>query len=197
MRSSVVARSIKTLEANMRRNKIGHLLEQRKDPEQLLNSNVMKDPRIASSLQAKQHELEKSLVKSNLYHALKSRPSVEELRQKGYYQSNLPGEEEGRFKEYIAPDNVDDYKRPLVQPKFEQSRQEFLQRRSKNFHLTRILLKFVASMSQAGKISLDQKGQLKDLIVDQDKTILAVAETFDVENDLNDFEDSLVRLASR
>lgn len=52
-------------------------------------------------------------------------------------------------------------------------------------------------MAQGGKLTLDQKGCLKDLIVDQDKTILAVAETFDVENDVNDFEDSLVRLSSR
>lgn len=71
------------------------------------------------------------------------------------------------------------------------------QRRSKNFHLTRILLKFVASMAEAGEISLEEKGFLKDLIVDQDQTILAVAETFDAENDLHDFKDSLVRLASR
>jgi hypothetical protein len=44
----------------------------------------------------------------------------------------------------------------------------------------------VAIMAEAGEISLQQKGFLKDLIVDQDKTILAVAETFDAENDLND-----------
>lgn len=69
------------------------------------------------------------------------------------------------------------------------------QRRSKNFHLTRILLKFVASMAEAGEINIEQKGWLKDLIVDQDTTILAVAETFDAENDLNDFKDSMLRLA--
>jgi hypothetical protein len=71
------------------------------------------------------------------------------------------------------------------------------QRRSKNFHLTRILLKFVANMAEAGEISLQAKGYLKDLIVDQDKTILAVAETFDSENDINDFKESLITLASR
>eukprot|EP00462_Mataza_sp_D1_P024688 CAMPEP_0175144196 /NCGR_PEP_ID=MMETSP0087-20121206/13972_1 /TAXON_ID=136419 /ORGANISM="Unknown Unknown, Strain D1" /LENGTH=401 /DNA_ID=CAMNT_0016428587 /DNA_START=23 /DNA_END=1228 /DNA_ORIENTATION=- len=71
------------------------------------------------------------------------------------------------------------------------------QRRSKNFHLTRILLKFVASMAEAGEIDIEEKGFLKDLVVDQDQTILAVAETFDAENDLADFKDSLVRLASR
>ncbi len=42
------------------------------------------------------------------------------------------------------------------------------------------------SCHTAGEISLQAKGYLKDLIVDQDKTILAVAETFDSENDIND-----------
>jgi len=86
---------------------------------------------------------------------------------------------------------------PEFEPEFEQEQATSYQRRSKNFHLTRILLKFVASMAEAGEISLEQKGWLKDLVVDQDTTILAVAETFDAENDLNDFKDSLVRLASR
>jgi len=69
------------------------------------------------------------------------------------------------------------------------------QRRSKNFHLTRILLKFVASLAEAGDISLQQKGILKDLIVDQDASILAVAECFDAEHDLNELKDSLTHLA--
>lgn len=70
------------------------------------------------------------------------------------------------------------------------------QRRSKNFHLTRILLKFVASLAEAGEISLQQKGILKDLIVDQDASILAVAECFDAEHDLNELKDSLTHLAA-
>jgi len=52
-------------------------------------------------------------------------------------------------------------------------------------------------MAEAGEISLQQKGFLKDLVVDQDRTILAMAEQFDAENDLNDFKDSLIRLAQR
>eukprot|EP00808_Paulinella_micropora_P027884 g67080.t1 len=71
------------------------------------------------------------------------------------------------------------------------------QRRSKNFHLTRILLKFVASMAEAGEISLQKKGVLKDLIVDQDAAILAVAECYDNDRDVSDFKDSLTHLANR
>jgi len=71
------------------------------------------------------------------------------------------------------------------------------QRRSKCFHLTRILLKSVAEMSRIGELSLQKKGVLKDLIVDQDHTILTVAEMFDKDRDEEEFKDSLMRLASR
>ncbi len=71
------------------------------------------------------------------------------------------------------------------------------QRRSKNFHLTRLLLKIVAQMTEAGEVSLPQKGVLKDLIVDQDPTILAIAEHFDTNSDIVDFKDSLARIAQR
>src|SRR5690349_17736147 len=49
----------------------------------------------------------------------------------------------------------------------------------------------VSSFDSAGEINLQQKGYLKDLIVDQDKNILGVAEAFDATNDLEDFKDSL------
>lgn len=90
------------------------------------------------------------------------------------------------------------YAHDQEQMQLQQQQQEEPQhaRRSKNFHLTRILLKFVASMGEVGELSLDAKGVLKDLIVDQDETILAVAETFDADNDIDDFKDSLARLAS-
>lgn len=75
--------------------------------------------------------------------------------------------------------------------------QSLHQRRSKNFHLTRLLLKHISVLSQNGDIDHQQKSVLKDLTVDQDSTILAVAEAFDANNDLSDFQDSLVRLTYR
>lgn len=45
------------------------------------------------------------------------------------------------------------------------------QRRSRNFHLTRILLKFVANMATSNEISIQQKGLLKDRIVDQNEEV--------------------------
>lgn len=120
-----------------------------------------------------------------------------------YYDDEKAGEyfEEPEEDQYYYDDegNVyyDDDEEEQDYQEYEEEQPSSYQRRSKNFHLTRILLKFVASMAEAGEITLEQKGWLKDLIVDQDTTILAVAETFDAENDLNDFKDSLIRLASR
>jgi len=115
--------------------------------------------------------------------------SAEQQRE---YDEYLAQQQEAEYSEQVAYEQAQAYEQ-APEPVYEQGHS----RRSKNFHLTRILLKFVASMAQAGEISLEQKGFLKDLIVDQDQTILAVAETFDAENDLHDFKDSLLRLASR
>jgi len=41
-------------------------------------------------------------------------------------------------------------------------------------------------MAEAGEISLTEKGFLKDLIVDQDGTILSIAEAFDADNNLDE-----------
>jgi hypothetical protein len=60
------------------------------------------------------------------------------------------------------------------------------QRRSPRSFVVPCMLIVHGCFLAAGEISLQQKGFLKDLIVDQDRTILAVAETFDAENDLND-----------
>eukprot|EP00463_Aulacantha_scolymantha_P006035 TRINITY_DN7555_c0_g1_i1.p1 TRINITY_DN7555_c0_g1~~TRINITY_DN7555_c0_g1_i1.p1 ORF type:complete len:226 (-),score=26.63 TRINITY_DN7555_c0_g1_i1:390-1067(-) len=196
--SALVLQRKKALEQNMMKDTISYNLNSpnRKTHNELQKINILKNPQVASSLQATQQMLNKNLTKSNIYHALNKRPSLEEVIQKGYFQSyNM--EEEDHLNNYIAPPkNMVDDKKSTVQPNHQQSQREYLQRRSKNFHLTRILLKSVASMAQAGKISLEQKGHLKDLIVDQYVTILAVAETFDSQNDLVDFEDSLIRLAS-
>jgi len=52
-------------------------------------------------------------------------------------------------------------------------------------------------MADSGEITPAQKGFLKDLIVDQEKTVLSIADAFDADNDVHEFKDSLIRLASR
>jgi len=178
--------SRKELEHKMMKDRLNAKLWQRKGRDELIRQGVLPHGTSSNPIQDKRKQLEYNMRSDMLSRNLAKRPSLQDVVEKGYYQ----------------PDNAS---QPLDQSEIKHNndfvkkldQQDYLQRRSKNFHLTRILLKFVASMAQAGKITLEQKGQLKDLIVDQDKTILAVAETFDDRNDLNDFEDSIVRLALR
>jgi len=195
--SSRIQSAQKELQHHMTVDRVGHLLEKRSEIDALQQHNILKDVRVAPALQSAQRSLERNLAKSNLYHALKHRPALYELQQRGIYES-LP-DEESQYDEPSQFHHHESKQTSAAQPSAPQPSYEpsAYQRRSKNFHLTRILLKFVASMAEAGEISLQQKGYLKDLIVDQDKTILAIAEQFDAENDLNDFKDSLIRLASR
>lgn len=157
--------------------------------------NILKDVRVAPALQRTQKVLQRNLAKANLFHALKHRPSIVQLQERGVYQDD----DDELYEDQYYDDGPSVYAQQYQQRSSEQQHYEpsGFQRRSKKFHLTRILLKFVASMAEVGEISLTQKGFLKDLIVDQDQTILAVAESFDTENDFGDFKDSLIRLASR
>lgn len=215
------------LERSMTQDKVSHLLENRAEIEALQNKDILKDTRVAPAIQNPQLQLQKNLARSNLYHALKYRPSIVDLQEKGlypmlnedyydmyegdegedfyddeqYYDDDVPKEyydEQQQYEQQYYEDEEDmvEEEEADYDGAYDQVDTGY-QRRSKNFHLTRILLKFVASMGEAGELTVEQKGFLKDLIVDQDQTILAVAETFDAENDLHDFKDSLVRLASR
>jgi len=205
------------LERSMTQDKVSHLLERRSEIGELQNRDILKDMAVAPGVQKAQQDLQKNLAKSNLYHALKYRPSIAELQEQGVYPMmdddyfEYEGDEDDYYydegDEYYDDEVPQDYYEDQYYDEEEEELEEEeeayeqvdtgYQRRSKNFHLTRILLKFVASMGEAGELTVEQKGYLKDLIVDQDQTILAVSETFDAENDLHDFKDSLVRLASR
>lgn len=74
--------------------------------------------------------------------------------------------EEGDYDddEYEAEERYESYRDELERDRNirdSYSYEPAYQRRSKNFILTRILLKFVAHMSETGEISLQQKGYLK------------------------------------
>jgi len=257
--SSRIQAAQRKLQHHMTTDKLGHLLEKRVEADSLTQQNILAASNVAPAIAASSRALQKNLARANLYHALKHRPTVQELQQRGIYgetpyvESGGEGEDgfEGGDGDYLyqtqeeaeaagqeemkqgdpsftsAPENsysVQQHATGAPQssgvsyPTGPSQQVENIdlsstngevkglggsnaqasayQRRSKNFHLTRILLKFVASMADAGEISLQQKGTLKDLIVDQDQAILAVAECFDAEHDLNDLKDSLIHLAS-
>jgi hypothetical protein len=170
----------KQLQHNMTTDRVGHLLEQRSDIDNLQQNNILKNIRVAPSLQGTQKNLELNLAKSNLYHALKHRPTRYELQNRGVY---IPTEYEQEH-EYSYQQSSS----PTSQPPSQ---------RSTLFHFTRLLLKFVASMSSNGEISFQQKGYLKDLIIDQDSTILSIVQLFDQNNDVQQFKQNLILLSSR
>ena len=176
----------RTLERQMVTDKVGHLLEQRHTIDELTNQGVLQDQTIAPSIQGVQNQLKTNLAKSNLYHGLKHRPSIHELQDKGIIQDN--NNDDDITSDYVLLDDKDTTNDTAVNPSIS------FQRRSRNFHLTRILLKFVAILAQQGHINLKQKGEIKDLIVDQDPTILDIASEYDQNEDVNTFAQKLIDL---
>ena len=199
----------------MKTDKVGHLLEQRADIEDLKQQHILETTNVAPALQSTQRTLQNKLARANLYHSLKHRPPRQVLQQQGvikdsenenassniqFSNQNLGVSQTPSNSTSLNPNQ--NFKNNNGATSSSSSRNgpsssgRSYQRRSKNFHLTRILLKSVASMAESGEVSLSQKGYLKDLIVDQDPTILEIAEHFDAENDLLEFKDNLLRLAS-
>jgi len=203
----------KQLQHNIISDKVSHLLEKRADPQELLQHGLLHDVRVAPRLQGVQAQLQKKLAKANLFHALEyeKRPTLDDLADKGIYHPEQDERFEWRQEAEDLAQRLHEQKQQFAQLQYQhqQQQQQFqdekndryestgYQRRSRNFHLTRILLKTVAQMAEVGEISLSQKGYLKDLIVDQDGTILVIAECYDVDNNFAEFKDSLVRIASR
>jgi hypothetical protein len=169
--------------------------------ESLQHHNILKDTKVAPAIQGPQRALERNLARANLYHALKGRPTVEELHEQGIYRLSPEDEAEWsrEHEEWARQAQAHQAAQRAQQRAASQpaaSAPDAYQRKSKNFHLTRILLKFAASMSDSGEISATQKGFLKDLIVDQDTTILAIADQFDADNDVQEFKQALLQLAA-
>uniref|UniRef100_A0A7S3YLT0 Uncharacterized protein n=1 Tax=Lotharella globosa TaxID=91324 RepID=A0A7S3YLT0_9EUKA len=199
--SSRIKAVAKVLEHNRKTDKVGHLLEDRSDVEELRKRGVLTaDSKIAPRLQGVAKQLEFNLAKSNFHYQYSRRKSIDDLIKAGI----------------VRPDNFQEYLKAQDEEKDEDDEEEYggndvgydtkyrdtgsedpiYHRNSKLFHLTRILLKFVASMAECGEISMRTKGSLKDLIVDQDPRILAVAEGFDNDGAVDYFKASLIRLVS-
>jgi hypothetical protein len=59
------------------------------------------------------------------------------------------------------------------------------------------LLKVVAHLYSAGRISLDHRHQLKQFVIQQHPWLLAAAEVFEQDGDLDEFEDTLCRVCAQ
>lgn len=207
----------KKLARRMTVDKLGHLLEQRHEMSELQEQGVLQDAnKVAPSIQGIQSTLGKNLARSNLYHGLKYRQPLSDLVEKGVYvpvdadygapasaadenytfedeeygESSYDEEEEAAA---AAQEQPLDSKYAAEEEEQAPANAQYA-RRSRNFHLTRILLKFVSILSQNGDISIAQKGALKDLIVDQDENVLTAAALYDQENDIAVFHQRLLSL---
>lgn len=178
------------LQRQMVADRISNLLESRENTSELERENILQDSRVAPTLQSAQKDLQRNLAKSNLYHALQSRPTVEKMIERGL----LPEYEDVSVSGGSASHSSTQAGGPL---KASHDSSTPYQRRSRNFVLTRLLLKFVANLGEAGEISMQQKGYLKDLIVDQDPAILAAAEVFEADGQIDEFKDTLLRFSLR
>jgi len=245
--SSRIKAVAKVLEHNRKTDKVGHLLEDRSDVEELRKRGVLTaDSKIAPRLQGVAKQLEFNLAKSNFHYQYSRRKSIDDLIKAGIVRPD-------NFQECVQPllivhpslnllkflvivptsytllcdaskalltynlrEGILRYLKAQDEEKDEDDEEEYggndvgydtkyrdtgsedpiYHRNSKLFHLTRILLKFVASMAECGEISMRTKGSLKDLIVDQDPRILAVAEGFDNDGAVDYFKASLIRLVS-
>jgi len=153
-----------------------------------------------------QKKLERNLAKANLFHALNVRPSLDDLQERGIYKQNVQQQQQeqqqqrGRQQQQQQQQSrgAGHYQQPpQQQQQFSSSSSSSYPARSRAFHLTRLLLKSVASMSESGELTLHQKGSLKDLIVEQNAYILSAAEQFEQQNDVQQLKRALVALASR
>jgi hypothetical protein len=187
------------LERNMTQNKLAHLLEQRIDASELQKAGVLHTG-VAPGIQGTQRTLQRNLAKANLKRALANRPELEELSERGIYREAPQQQQQQRR-------SGGQQQQQQYQAQQQQQQQYYSSpspsssaagpNRSRAFQLTRLLLKFVSSLGEQGEISLHHKGQLKDLIVDQDAHILQAAEYFEASNDVIAFKRTLVALASR
>lgn len=201
--------------------------------------------RVSPLLHAPQKQLERNLARANLYHALKHRPSLDDLQSQGIYvnnkvDSNASGrstiqqlQQQYETNEAIAsgaiqrpspaiPHNAATSAPATTQPAYNPSApsqqtsvynfhqsatspqsapnaqsQQLYQRRSKLFHLTRILLRAARTLAETQQLNAEQVGALKDLIVDSNTEVLDAAELFDHNNDSQLFRQTLSGIATK
>mmetsp|Transcript_16661 Transcript_16661/g.29887 ORF Transcript_16661/g.29887 Transcript_16661/m.29887 type:complete len:449 (-) Transcript_16661:174-1520(-) len=219
--SSRIKGVAKVLEHKQRTDKLGHLLEQRPEISELKKKGIIlpEESKLAPSIQEATRQLKFQLRKDNFHYTYANRKKLTDLVTEGVvdpenyaeYLSDLEGLSagDGAVGVGIAHDNEGDDADDLVESKFKNNDQAnaavgrtnstallgvVYQKKSKEFHQTRILLKFVALMAEKEEISQPAKGYLKDMIVDQNSKILGIAEEFDNDGDVERLKEALILL---
>jgi len=68
--------------------KLERRLKERPEKSELVERNILKDPKVAPALLANKEKLERSQLEDKLEHALQKRPKPEELVKEGILQEN-------------------------------------------------------------------------------------------------------------
>lgn len=208
--SAKIASAASKLQQAFTANQLSHLLATRPDVDQVQDV-VQNDGRVAPSLRATSKKLEFEFSKNKLNQLLATRPSAVEVYERGIFSPPQPHPSlvpEYDDEDYDDEDqDDDDYEQDQYQGHYAYTpanTQNFSgiipqqqDAQSRNFVLTRLLLKLVAHFAAHGLITLDQKGCLKDLIVDQHTLVLAAAEVFELDQDLFEMLDTLKRICAR
>lgn len=169
-----LASKANALEHAMTKDTVGRLLESRPDIDDLIDSGLMVTEAVAPSIQNAQKSLAKNLTKASLNRELRHRPTPRELRMR-HPSIFLPATNEYASYEPAAP--VFDASRSALRTRYA------------------IALKAVARLEATNQITSEVKGGLKELILSQDKRIMAAIEVYEKERDAEDMLDTLYRIS--
>jgi hypothetical protein len=195
MKQSNVAPSLRraslALSNKMKKDSVSQHLESRPDLQTLKDWNILETTEVAPAIQATQRKLKSNLARSNLYHALGARKSINELYDAGIYQPVDEPESSSSESEDSEEEQYYREAREQVATVDTQQQQQEGPSEGERFQYTVLLLRYVVVLHNAGDITQEEKGQLKDKIVAQDTTILAIAECFAYDSSFEDFRTSL------
>jgi len=197
------------LETKIRRDSLKHNLDKRPEPKELENQGILLqetglkpddasvpsclandilsvEENIAPSIQQRRQSLSRGLMSIRLNKALAERPPREEV------VKNLPR----RMSQVLAP-NKDKLEHKMRQDQMRAKLSAVVTNRHKTqFWRSRyaIALKAAAHLYNLGIINKDRRGTLKDLVLAQDIRVMAAVEVFEIDKDVGEMLDTLVRI---
>ena len=218
--SDVLAAKAVELEKHITSDRVEHLLESRPTAHVLESQGILPSETVAPSLQGLQHSLERQIVKDNVGHLLESRPPRDELSgivspepiapslqatakklsfkltrdQLHRTLEDRPTREEIIERGLIAVSPSKKPRKNVVNiPSSDKTEEENV-----SIERSRIAtaLKGTSRLFELSAIDSDQRGKLKDLVLDNDLRIMAAVEVFELDHDLEEMLDTLLRIIS-
>jgi len=168
-----------SLERQIHADKVSRNIEMRPEVAELERTGVLpeksSEEHIAPSLVRPKMELERSMRKDSLSRILSDRPDPKELEAKGILPQNPDREtpSQAQSQDQIQQQEEEDY---LMRSRFA------------------IALKGALHLEKLGLINAQLKGILKDLIFDEDERIMAAVEVFEMDHEVNEMLDTMLRV---